>query len=796
MQNQTNNVMNAMKRSLALRFKQPVKFLITGILMIIIGRSGCYADVLLSQHVIRQNAGGACSITAADFDQDGDPDIAYTTSTAGTLVWLENNGHQVFTEHIIAPAFTGARALFGIDMDHDGDTDLVATAFALNKFSWFENNGHGSFTEHVVSNTWTGASWVVADDLDHDGDVDIVGVACDQNRIGWFENDGNQQFTEHVLKSNWTKVNGATVSDLDKDGDMDIIATAKAGNIIWFVNNGNQQFAEYEICANWGAPNSVRAGDLDNDGDIDLVATSCGNGDKIAWFEHVENNRFNRFDLKNKYDGARQCEVSDIDQDGDLDILSIAWTTGVVTLFENKGKYDFREYQFCDDAYDMLKLFPVDLDRDGDLDIVGACFGTNQLRWWENINEFMITDFKVSTRSGHAPVEIEFTDYSSSRPAIVSRKWDFDGDSLFDSEEQNPTWIYYEPGEYTVTLNIANSLSNQNETRTGFIRVFDGHSALEFQGSGSFLEATPYDTLSLAEGFAFECWCKPFSFGENGAAHLFQKDKIKIFVYQSGALMPNSNCLCIFMTHQDGTISKACTPSNSILTEVWQHVAVSYNSGESDLKVFLDGVQQVLIKTVAPNGPLDDPGANPIRIGNVDRTNRAFNGIIDEVRVWNCPRSLSNVLAGMNTTLIGNETGLTGYWRLDEGSGDEAGDLTAKNEARIVKTLWAQGKTFASSGIASGYHKSSFEVFSYPNPFNDHVSLAISGDVMGSFQGCILDLSGRIIYIFPEINSRSNDSFVIEWSGENTEGQSVSPGIYVGVFTNGLENRKLKLIKM
>ena len=50
-----------------------------------------------------------------------------------------------------------------------------------------------------------------------------------------------------------------------------------------------------------------------------------------------------------------------------------------------------------------------------------------------------------------------------------------------------------------------------------------------------------------------------------------------------------------------------------------------------------------------------------------------FNGQIDEFRIWNVARSASEVMA-MSHTLVGNEAGLTGYWKLDETSGASAAD--------------------------------------------------------------------------------------------------------------------------
>lgn len=757
---------------------------------------GARADVLLKQHVIQQNAGGACSVTAADFDGDGDIDLALTASSTGEVFWMKNDGHQNFTQHLIKSGYTEARALFGTDMDQDGDMDLVATAFGLTRFSWFKNNGQGNFTEQVITDNMRNISWVVAGDIDLDGDTDLAVAACDQHQVGWFENDGNCNFTYRAVKTNWNKANCLIIKDMDGDGDMDLVGTAKAGNIIIFKNNGNQEFTELEICANWGNPNSVQAGDLDGDGDMDLVATSCGNGDLVGWFENVGGDRFNRYTLKDKYDGSRQCEISDLDQDGDLDILSIAWVSSKVTLFENRGNHEFREYEFCQDAYDMLKLFVVDLDGDEDLDIAGACFGSDQVRWWENVNEFISAGIENDNESGHFPVTVEYRDRSSARPAVTGREWDLDGDGITDSFDENPIYTYDKPGYYNVKLTVRNSLDSSTVIREDMIRVFDGNSAVEFNGEDGFLDATPVSPRSLETGFGFECWIKPFSYGEDSAGHLLQKDKIKIFLYESGALLPNSHCLALFMTHSNGTISKVCTPTGSIRMDEWQHVSVGYDAQTSAARIYIDGIQQNLTLAVAPAGTLNDAGDKPYTFGNNDRRNRTFHGILEEIRIWNALQGQTDILARMNTRLTGTESGLIGYWPLDEGTGQTIKDMAGQSNCTFKLIRWAQGKSFNASGIATQLpgEGNSFIRFG-PNPFVDRAFFTITTAKPAEINAEILDLTGRVFHRFPAYHASPGQKLEMVWNSTDSGGAPVMPGLYIARFTVGNEHYHIKLLK-
>lgn len=58
----------------------------------------------------------------------------------------------------------------------------------------------------------------------------------------------------------------------------------------------------------------------------------------------------------------------------------------------------------------------------------------------------------ADTYFGVAPLEVKFFDFSDG--VITSYEWDFDGDGVIDSTEQNPTFTYTEAGIYAVNLTV------------------------------------------------------------------------------------------------------------------------------------------------------------------------------------------------------------------------------------------------------------------------------------------------------------------------------------------------------
>ena len=109
-----------------------------------------------------------------------------------------------------------------------------------------------------------------------------------------------------------------------------------------------------------------------------------------------------------------------------------------------------------------------------------------------------------------------------------------------------------------------------------------------------------------------------------------------------------------------------------------QHVAAVFDNAANTATVYVNGVQGSqttgLTATINTN-------AYALLIGNSqDASNtRNFNGFIRDVRIWNTARSAAQIAANMFTTLTGSESGLVGYWKLDEETGSIANDSSASN---------------------------------------------------------------------------------------------------------------------
>ncbi len=79
-------------------------------------------------------------------------------------------------------------------------------------------------------------------------------------------------------------------------------------------------------------------------------------------------------------------------------------------------------------------------------------------------------DFIADPMTGIAPLEVQFIDKSTGTTPLAYA-WDFTNDGMVDSTEQFPSWIYTDPGTYTVSLTVTNIAGSDTETKTDLIEV-------------------------------------------------------------------------------------------------------------------------------------------------------------------------------------------------------------------------------------------------------------------------------------------------------------------------------------
>lgn len=126
-----------------------------------------------------------------------------------------------------------------------------------------------------------------------------------------------------------------------------------------------------------------------------------------------------------------------------------------------------------------------------------------------------------------------------------------------------------------------------------------------------------------------------------------------------------------------GTNNNVVTGSAYVTNGAWIHIAIARDTTAKNYLIYTDGI---LRETLAyTNNPTGGSTAD-FQVGVALDTggNVYYDGLIDEVRVWNTLRDATQISANYQADVTG-QSGLVGYWKLNNDYVDVTGnnDLTA-----------------------------------------------------------------------------------------------------------------------
>ncbi len=127
----------------------------------------------------------------------------------------------------------------------------------------------------------------------------------------------------------------------------------------------------------------------------------------------------------------------------------------------------------------------------------------------------------------------------------------------------------------------------------------------------------------------------------------------------------------------------------------WHHVAVVYENSTPTL--YLDGVQ---VRTGLISPRIVHPSADLASVDAAWGNYGAFAGTVTDLHIWNEVRQPADIVLSFGQKLTGNEPGLAGLWRLDEGAGAIAHDRSPAAHDGVLGGgySWTEG-----TGVAGRY---------------------------------------------------------------------------------------------
>ena len=224
-------------------------------------------------------------ITAADLNGDGKLDLAAAGYAAGSPVSgrmfiLLNDGSGGFgtTETILTGSNRGSASITAADFDGDGDKDLAVANGGRQDISVYRNNGTGVFgdvdgfpTAQTNIAFGTTASAIASGDFTGDGKTDLVASAGGSIKV--LRGDGAGGFTPGDTwfasgQQNFT----LEVADVNGDGKLDVVTQMKdPGTVEILTGKGDGTFDTAQTIAIGGYLDAVHVADFDGDTKPDIA---------------------------------------------------------------------------------------------------------------------------------------------------------------------------------------------------------------------------------------------------------------------------------------------------------------------------------------------------------------------------------------------------------------------------------------------------------------------------------------------------------------------------------------------
>jgi hypothetical protein len=215
--------------------------------------------------------------------------------------------------------------------------------------------------------------------------------------------------------------------------------------------------------------------------------------------------------------------------------------------------------------------------------------------------------------------------------------------------------------------------------------------AMVFNGTSDYVALTTSPATNLVNGYTIEAWAfpsptLPYTSGAKRILSNDQQNPARGF----GLGMTTSTLAGISQTRWRFTtfgVKDYDTTAVSAALNTWSHVAISIDTSNT-VTFYVNGqfAQSVPFATDAriSTAPMNI-GRNPVGTAGTE----FWPGKLQEIRFWNYVRNQSEIQAQMNQQLVGNETGLIGYWPLTEAAGTFTEDKSVNSaDGTLFGATW------------------------------------------------------------------------------------------------------------
>ena len=251
-----------------------------------------------------------------------------------------------------------------------------------------------------------------------------------------------------------------------------------------------------------------------------------------------------------------------------------------------------------------------------------------------------------------------------------------------------PDGGYSGPDSFTYRANDSTDDSNTS-TVDVTVNPAEVNSALQFDGTNDYVTFGAAPELGVTT-FTLEAWFKRtaagvgVTTGTNGIASAIPlvtkaapEGETPEAINANYFLGIDATSGVLVADFEEPTGPNHPVTGNTVVTDnVWHHAAVTYDATTGTWKLYLDGALDktlVLASAFQPQSDSTEHAALGTSLTSAGAAAGSFAGVIDEARIWNVARDLSQIQATRDSELTAG-SGLVARWGMNDGSGTDVAD--------------------------------------------------------------------------------------------------------------------------
>ncbi|MEW6157554.1 MAG: FG-GAP-like repeat-containing protein, partial [Verrucomicrobiota bacterium] len=635
-------------------------------------------DGTLQAAVNHATGNGPHGVALRDVNGDNKLDLAVVNVSSDTMSVLLGNGDATFQAPVNYPTDNAPRSVAVGDVNSDSKLDLVVvTSSNPNYLNVFLGNGDGTFADRVSYATGGSDPYhLVLVDLNNDSKLDGVVANYGASRVGVLLNNGDGTFGTAINYSAGRNPISIAPGDFNRDGRLDLAAANYNGADVTILFGNNTEML-VEDSGGTGLRIGSARGNLSNGNDVDYWSFTGLAGDRVNLAVDIPGNppasslyfRINRPDGSNwSYSDFTTTHFGwgqNSHPPGETALILPATGTYTIQVQFNHaytGEYRFRL---------TLARPPIQVEREDNNAInqanspelaLTAGHQTATVLGYISIGDGAGDFYRLGNLANGTTIHLNLTQPASSGFGNVLGIYNPAGALVARSEIGAASLTYPVPegadGTYYARVTEEGpSYAIKFGAADGFALNFDGVDDIVTTGVGLIPNSGEFTVEAWAYGLDMGGYREIISQGSGGNAFYLG--------YDTGNNIRSG----------DGWGSTGIPfPFHG-----WHHLAIVKSA--TDTKLYVDGVLRA-----SRGGTIPNPAANtPFTIGKqYGPYGEYWPGGVDEVRVWNVARTAEEIQQNYASALTGNEAGLIGYWKFDEGSGTTLADASSQGQAGTI----------------------------------------------------------------------------------------------------------------